>query len=125
MKATSLWSSSLPVIQVAEERHSSPLSFYFPRFMRWDARRRRSYRSLFGNPFRSFHRLFMPLPGMERDKVWHGLSDGFFSGSIDSMMDPHMDTPPNEGTRSSHFLPESQRGVQKSGGVLSAGFSSQ
>uniref|UniRef100_A0A3Q4BJZ2 Clusterin n=1 Tax=Mola mola TaxID=94237 RepID=A0A3Q4BJZ2_MOLML len=76
----SIFSDSM---KVAEERHSSPLSFYFPRFMRWDARRRRSYRSLFGNPFRSFHRLFMPLPGMERDKVWHGLRDGFFSdGSV-------------------------------------------
>lgn len=79
----SIFSDSM---KVADHVHHSPPVFFIPSFPGLFARRGRSIRSLFHDPFHSFQSLFSPMTGMGRN---------FFS-SMGSMMDIDGDTAPNE-----------------------------
>ncbi|KAM9338847.1 clusterin [Symphorus nematophorus] len=79
----SIFSDSM---KVADHEHYNPPVFFIPSFLGPYTRQSRSIRSLFRDPFHSFHNLFSPMTGMGRN---------FFS-SMGSMMDIDSDTPPNE-----------------------------
>lgn len=76
---------SLFVLQVADHIHLNPPVFFFHNFLSPYARRARSIRSLFQDPFHNFQSLFSPMMGRN------------FFGSMDSMMDLSSDPVPNEG----------------------------
>ncbi|XP_011490334.1 clusterin isoform X1 [Oryzias latipes] len=74
----SIFSDSM---KVADHIHLNPPVFFFPHFLSPYARRARSIRSLFQDPFHNFQSLFSPMMGRN-----------FF----DSMMDMSSDPVPNE-----------------------------